>query len=79
MSHQLEHFRAQIDDFMGSHPQSPLTADERIAFQGLNYYAFNPDLVVAGPIIRFAQNEPLIEMQTSTGDTRRYRRWRSRI
>lgn len=75
MTHQLEHFRSQIDDFMGHHPQSPLDADERSDFTGLNYYDFNPALVVSGEVTRFAQNEPLIEMQTSTGDRRRYRRW----
>ena len=75
MNHQLEQFREQIDQFMGHHPQSPLSSDDKLNFQGLNYYDFDPDLVVSGPVERFSPTEPLMEMQTSTGDTRRYRRW----
>lgn len=72
---ELSRFRAEIDDFMAYHPQSPLTEEQQEAFQGLNYYDENPDLVLEVDVERFSEDEPLIEMETSTGDTQHFRRW----
>lgn len=74
-THPLLSFRAEIDDFMRWHPQTPLTHEQAHAFTGLNYYEPNPDLVIAAPIERFDDDEPLIEMQTSTGASQHFRRW----
>ena len=71
----LERFRAEIDQFMKLHPQSPLEPEEQEKFTHLNYYNAAPDLVFEVTVERFGANEPLITMQTSTGDTREYRRW----
>ena len=71
----IAHFRAQIDDFIAHHPQSPLTANQRIDFDGLKYYEPNDALVMTAVIDYFDDDEPLIEMDTSTGDKRLYRRW----
>ncbi len=71
----LERFRAEIDQFMKLHPQSPLEPEEQEKFTHLNYYDAAPDLVFEVTVERFGANEPLITMQTSTGDTREYRRW----
>jgi uncharacterized protein (DUF1684 family) len=70
---QLEQFRREIDEFMKHHPQSPLDHDQRQDFGGLNYYEPNDDL--AFEVQRLPADEPIVEMQTSTGDTQHYRRW----
>ncbi|MDX1687515.1 MAG: DUF1684 domain-containing protein [Candidatus Promineifilaceae bacterium] len=72
---ELTRFRAEVDDFMAYHPQSPLTEEQQEAFQGLNYYDENPDLVFEVEVERFSEEEPLIEMDTSTGDSQHFRRW----
>ncbi len=72
---QLQELRQQIDDFLGRHPQSPLTYEQRAQFSGLDYYGENRSLRLIATVERFPDSEPLIEMNTSTGDTRLYRRW----
>jgi uncharacterized protein (DUF1684 family) len=72
---QLEHLREEIDQFMREHPQSPLGHDQRHDFNGLDYYAFSEQLVMEVDIERLSEDEPIVEMQTSTGDVQRYRRW----
>ena len=72
---ELTHFRSEIDHFMGFHPQSPLSPEQQANFEELAYYAPNEALVLVVPIEQFAATEPMIEMETSTGDVRPYRRW----
>jgi len=72
---ELSRFRAEIDDFMAYHPQSPLTEEQQEAFQGLHYYDENPELALEVEVERFSEEEPLIEMETSTGDRQHFRRW----
>ncbi len=71
----LSRFRAEIDDMMAYHPQSPLTDEQKESFNGLNYYEEDPGSVIEGDVERFAEDEPAVEMQTSTGDVQAYRRW----
>lgn len=71
----LDEFRAEIDDFLQFHPQSPLPAEERESFSGLPYYEENKDLIQVVDLDYFPEDEPLIEMTTNTGDIRPYRRW----
>lgn len=75
MNVQLTDFRAQVDDFMGSHPQSPLDWQQRQNFEGVNYYDENEDLIIEVEIERLPDDEPMIEMSTNTGEIRPYRRW----
>ena len=75
MDTQLKDFREQIDDFMQFHPQSPLGDDQRDDFRGLDYYDENPALVITAAVERLPDDEPVIEMETSTGDARPFRRW----
>lgn len=72
---ELTALRAEIDEFMGYHPQSPLSDEQRAEFAGLPYYLPNADLVFEVDVDLFSADEPLIEMQTNTGDTRLHRRW----
>ena len=41
MTAELIEFRAQVDDFLQSHPPSPLDAGHRDGFKGLDYYPEN--------------------------------------
>ena len=70
----LEDFRAAKDAFYGSSPDSPLLAEQKRTFAGLNYYPEAPEL--AFEVVPEPFEEPeLIDMQTSTGDAARYLRW----
>ncbi len=71
----LATFRAELDDFMEFHPQSPLSDEQREAFEGLSYYAYDPALVFDLTAERLGDDEPSVQMETSTGDQRLYRRW----
>ncbi len=70
---QLDAFRAAKDRFFKEHPQSPLTDEQRDSFAGLRYFPEQPALRLALPVEPFAEIST-IELQTSTGDTRAYRR-----
>ena len=72
---ELTQFRHEIDQFMQFHPQSPLDEAQREAFDGLAYYDFNEALVMILPLEKLPPTEPMIEMETSTGDVRPYRRY----
>jgi uncharacterized protein (DUF1684 family) len=71
----LTRLRAEIDDFMAHHPQSPIGWEERGDFAGLNYYEEDRRYRFTVVLQLFPEDEPLIEMQTSTGDSRQYERW----
>ena len=71
----LRRFRAEIDDFLAHHPQSPLDETQREQFRGLAYYTENRELRLTVAVARLPETEALLPMQTSTGDVRPYRRW----
>lgn len=71
----LAEFRAEVDDFMQFHPQSPLEADERETFAGLHYYDENEALIFVVTPQLFPEDEPLVELTTNTGEIRLHRRW----
>lgn len=71
----LQELRREIDEFLAQHPQSPLTWEQQKTFQGLDYYDENHDLAIVAAVECYPDTEPLIEMETSTGDSRLYRRW----
>ncbi|MCA9950699.1 MAG: DUF1684 domain-containing protein [Anaerolineales bacterium] len=75
MNADLMDFRAQVDDFLQFHPQSPLDVYQRDDFTGLAYYAENVELIFEVKVQRLPDTEPLVTMETSTGDRRLYRRW----
>lgn len=74
MTKQIEQFRQQKDDFFKKHPQSPLPPETRASFTGLVYYAVDPNLAFTLTAEELDPKEE-IQMQTSTGDLRRYQRW----
>jgi len=71
---QLAAVRNEKDRFYRTHPQSPLTSPQKESFEGLRYYAENPNLVFRVRPDVLDPQEPT-EMQTSTGQTVVYTRW----
>lgn len=75
MDKYLHQFREELNDFMQFHPQSPLDDHQRDGFEGLDYYDENQALALRVTVDRLPEDEPVIEMETSTGDARPFRRW----
>jgi len=73
---ELENFRAQKDAFFASHPESPLTPEQKRDFQGLNYFPENPGLRLEVTVEEFEEQEE-VEMQTTTGGVQTYLRYGS--
>lgn len=71
---ELDDFRRQKDDFYLTSPHSPLTPEQKAAFQGLKYFPENPDLDLEVEIERFAEAET-VKIQTNTGDVQVYQRF----
>ena len=71
---QIQEFRSSKDDFFANHPQSPLTADQKQDFQGLEYFDENPDLLLDVEIDIFPEQKEVV-IQTSTGHTQTYTRY----
>jgi uncharacterized protein len=71
---ELEILRAGKDRFFKTDRQSPLTSEQKHAFTGLSYFPENPDLRFELPIEELPE-KTVIEIQTSTGDIQRYKRW----
>ncbi len=70
----LRSFREMKDQFFARDSQSPLTADQKRVFQGLEYFPENPELRLEVEVEEFPEKEEIV-MQTSTGDVQRYRRY----
>jgi uncharacterized protein (DUF1684 family) len=71
---QLKEFRVSKDDFFASHPQSPLTPEQKRDFHGLNYFDENPDLQLEVQLEKFSEQQQ-VEIQTSTGQIQTYTRY----
>ena len=71
---ELDLFRKQKDEFFRASPQSPLTPEQKVGFQGLRYFAEDAGLRLEVEVERFPQAES-IAMQTSTGEVRDYERF----
>ena len=72
---ELTEFRADKDAFFRDHPSSPLTDEQRAAFEGLAYFDEEPALVVRAPLeTDGVDTDETIVMQTTTGGTQAYRR-----
>lgn len=68
---ELTDSRKAKDDFFKHHFQSPLSAEQKKNFAGLNYFPENDALRFVLPLERYAQPEHA-QMQTSKGDVRDY-------
>lgn len=71
---ELNLFRVEKDEFFGSHPQSPLTREQRKDFKGLHYFPENDALRLEVKVDEF-EDKQTFEMQTSTGTVQVYERF----
>jgi uncharacterized protein (DUF1684 family) len=65
--------RAQKDQFFKTDPRSPLTREQQATFEGLSYYLNNPKLDLVLEMTPFDEKID-VQIQTTTGDMRWYRR-----
>src|SRR5690606_15014069 len=70
----LMEFRAHKDHLFATDPHSPLTPQQKIEFTGLNYFPEIPELRFEVQVEPFPEQEE-VEIQTSTGDIRTFRRY----
>lgn len=70
---ELDEFRAEKDDFFGSHPQSPLTLEQKRNFSGLKYFPENEAMRLEVEIEPLNDPQPM-QMQTTTGSVQMYYR-----
>lgn len=70
----LTEMRRHKDHFFKSDPHSPLSAAQRRAFTGLQYYPENPALRFDVKLDR-STNPEQVRMQTSTGEVQQYFRF----
>ncbi len=71
---ELDLFREEKDDFFKRSRQSPLTREQKGSFTGLKYFPENPELRLEVTVEEFPEKQD-IEMQTSSGDIQKYRRY----
>ncbi len=71
---ELESFRAEKDQFFATHPQSPLTPEQKRQFKGLNYFPVNPALRLEIVVEEFPQKDK-VQMPTTTGGAQTYTRY----
>jgi uncharacterized protein len=71
---ELEAFRAEKNEFFESHPQSPLSHEQKMVFKGLNYFPENDSLRLEVKVDEFPIKTGF-EMQTSTGDVQLYEKF----
>ena len=70
---ELNDFRQEKDDFFASHPQSPLTKEQKQAFTGLEYFPENDDLRLEVQAELLDDAQPF-QMQTTKGNVQMYAR-----
>ncbi len=71
---ELESFRAEKDKFFATHPQSPLTPEQKRLFKSLTYFPENPTLRLEVMVEEFPRKDA-IQMQTTTGSVQTYTRF----
>lgn len=69
----LARYRAEKDEFLAEHPQSPIPPDDRASFDGLDYYPLDPHYRVVARIQPAASAET-VELETTAGPAREYER-----
>jgi hypothetical protein len=67
----LEHEREHKDEYFGDDPRSPLPAEEREDFDGLDYYPVSADYRFELPLERYDEPETVV-VGTSTEGEQRY-------
>jgi uncharacterized protein (DUF1684 family) len=71
---QLIQYRAEKDEFFETHPQSPLTPEQKNIFEGLHYFDENSQLQLTVEVEEFDEKNE-VQIQTNTGDVQTYERF----
>ena len=71
---ELEEFRAEKDEFFKTHPQSPLTPEQKRDFSSLKYFPENGSLRLEVKVELLNDDQPM-QMQTTTGNVQMYSRY----
>ena len=71
---ELSQLRREKDEFFKRSRQSPLSAQQQAAFDGLRYYPHNPTLDLIVTVVPFAEQDDLL-IETTTGEKRVYVRY----
>ena len=75
---ELNDFRKAKDQFFAQDHGSPLLPEQQRHFQGLDYFLENPDLRFILKVDEFnEEDKEVIDIITSTGDSRQHIRWGS--
>jgi uncharacterized protein (DUF1684 family) len=69
----LQEFRQQKDQFFAHDRHSPLSSEQKQAFNGLDYYPENSALFFEKHVER-AKDQQSVQMQTNTGEWRQYQK-----
>lgn len=67
--------RREKDQFFKASPHSPLSPEQQDVFTGLSYYEPNAALNLTIKVERLPPDNSEIVIETTSGDTRRYRRY----
>ena len=67
-------YQKELDDFYTDSTTSPLKQEERIGFYGHEFFEYNPSFNVEAAI-EILENESWFDMATSSGKSRKYRRY----
>ena len=74
VQNELQSFRAEKDHVFVHDPNSPLPADQRRNFKGLDYFDENPNLVISATVDRDVEPGE-VRMGTTGGEEQVYRRY----
>jgi uncharacterized protein (DUF1684 family) len=70
----LQEFRDEKDEFFATHPQSPLTHEQKHGFKGLKYFPENESLRMEVPVEVFP-TQKTVSIQTTGGQPQIYLRF----
>lgn len=71
---ELDEFRKDKDKLFGKQKESPLTQEQKSALEGLSYFSENPDLVFHNLKIDPNENNQVVQIKTSAGDTQPFKK-----
>ena len=68
-----ERYHMEKDTFFKQDPHSPLSDEQKDAFDGLKYFPENPELALEVEVLRFPEAVP-VQIQTNTGEVQAFDR-----
>lgn len=68
---EIRQYRQEADEFFRTHPQSPLTPEQREHFTGMDWFPYNPDLALILDAEEFVEKLGIILPRSSEKSRRR--------